>query len=199
MALNVSRTRTVLVALFLLLLAASLTNAFDTVVIDPGHGGMDEGTAWYHVKEKDTALAVALRLEKLLQERGINCVLTRSTDTYISLDDRVKVANQRPDSLLVSIHFNGSPVASNAGFSTYYFSQSPSGTLPRLVPSVRIRDGINFDNQLMSSSSPVSNGADSSSPGRYGSTTHARALGSSGVMRECGVSVRNDHFPHRGS
>src|SRR5436190_940145 len=82
---NISRTRTGLVALFLLLLAASLTDAFDTVVIDPGHGGIDEGTAWYHVKEKDTALAVALRLQKLLQESGIKCVLTRSTDTYVSL------------------------------------------------------------------------------------------------------------------
>jgi N-acetylmuramoyl-L-alanine amidase len=124
---NVPRTRSVLLALLPLLLAASQTNAFDTVIIDPGHGGIDEGTAWYHVKEKDTTLAVALRLDKLLKKNGIKCVLTRSTDTYVSLDDRVKIANRHPRSLLVSIHFNGSSTASNAGFSTYYFSQSPSG------------------------------------------------------------------------
>ena len=124
---NVPRTRTVLLALLLLALAASLANAFDTVVIDPGHGGMDEGTAWYHVKEKDTTLAVALRLEKLLQKSGVRCVLTRRTDTYLSLDDRVKIANRHPHSLLVSIHFNGSNKASAGGFSTYYFPQSPSG------------------------------------------------------------------------
>ena len=122
---NVSRT--VLVALFLSLLAALRMDAFETVVIDPGHGGNDEGTAWYRVKEKDTTLAVALRLEKLLQKNGIKCVLTRGTDTYISLDDRVKIADRHPNSLLVSIHFNGSPNANAAGFSTYYFSQSPSG------------------------------------------------------------------------
>lgn len=124
---NVPRTRRVLGLLFLLLMAPSLANAFDTIVIDPGHGGIDEGTAWYHVKEKDTTLAVALRLEKLLHKHGIKCVMTRRTDTFISLDDRVKIANRHPNSLLVSIHFNGSPVTSSAGFSAYYFSQSPSG------------------------------------------------------------------------
>ena len=124
---KIPRTRTVFVALLLLLLAASLANAFDTVVIDPGHGGIDEGTAWYHVTEKDTTLAVALRLETLLEKNGISCAMTRRTDTYISLDERVKIANRQPHSLLLSIHFDGSSVASNAGFSAYYFSQSPSG------------------------------------------------------------------------
>ena len=111
----------------MLLFGAGLTSAFDTVVIDPGHGGNDEGTAWYHVAEKDTTLAVALRLEKLLQKNGIKCVLTRRTDTYVSLDERVEIANRHPNSLMVSIHFNGSPTAATSGFSTHYFSQSPSG------------------------------------------------------------------------
>ena len=121
------RTIAALGALFLSLLAASTTNAFDTVVLDPGHGGIDEGTAWNRVKEKDTTLAVALRLEKLLQNEGIKCVLTRRTDTYISLDDRVKIANRHPHSLLLSIHFDASSRTDAGGFSTYYFSQSPSG------------------------------------------------------------------------
>jgi N-acetylmuramoyl-L-alanine amidase len=127
MVMNVPPTRAVLVALFLVLLAVSRTNGSDTVVIDPGHGGMDEGTAWYHVKEKDTTLAVALRLEKLLQKSGIPCVLTRRTDTYVSLDERAKIANSHPHSLFVSIHFNGSSNANADGFSTYYFAHSPSG------------------------------------------------------------------------
>ena len=113
--------------LAMLLLAVSLAGAFDTVVIDPGHGGNDEGTAWYHVKEKDATLAVAQRLEKLLRANGIQSVLTRNTDAYVSLDERAERANRHPHSLLVSIHFNGSNVTSNNGFATYYFSQSPSG------------------------------------------------------------------------
>ncbi len=106
---------------------ARRTAGFDTVVIDPGHGGLDEGTAWYRVREKDMTLAVALRLEKLLRDRNIPCVLTRRTDTYVSIDDRVKIANTHRHSLMLSIHFNASPDPEAAGFSTYYFAQSPSG------------------------------------------------------------------------
>jgi len=124
---NSLRIRKALVALPLLFLAASLAGAFETVVIDPGHGGNDEGTAWYHVKEKDTTLAVAQRLEKLLIKQGIKSVLTRKTDTYVSLDERAETANRHPNSLLVSIHFNGSSDTSITGFATYYFSQSPAG------------------------------------------------------------------------
>ena len=119
--------RAALVALLLWLLPKSPTDAFDTVVIDPGHGGTDEGTAWYHVKEKDVALAVAQRLELLLRKNDIKCVLTRSTDTYVSLDDRAKIADQHAPSLLVSIHFNGNYVESSSGFSAFYFSGSPAG------------------------------------------------------------------------
>jgi N-acetylmuramoyl-L-alanine amidase len=122
-----SQIRTVLLALVLLLPAAPVANAFDTVVIDPGHGGNDEGTAWYHVKEKDTTLAVARQLQKLLQKNGIQCILTRNDDAYLSLDERVEIANRQPNSLLVSIHFNGSSNSRAGGFSTHYFSESPSG------------------------------------------------------------------------
>ena len=124
---NSPRTRTRFVALPLLLMAASLACAFETVVIDPGHGGNDEGTAWYHVKEKDTTLAVAQRLEKILRKQGIKTVLTRNADAYVSLDERAAIANRHPHSLLVSIHFNGSSEPRASGFSTYYFPQSPSG------------------------------------------------------------------------
>ncbi len=124
---NVPRTNAVLVAVVLLLLAVPLVHAFDTVVIDAGHGGIDEGTAWYKVKEKDTTLAVSLRLEKLLLKSGIKCILTRRTDVYLSLDERVKIANRYPQSLLLSIHFNASSRTSAAGFSTFYFPESIAG------------------------------------------------------------------------
>ena len=116
-----------LVRLPLLLLSASMASAFETVVIDPGHGGNDEGTAWYHVREKDTTLAVAKRLEKILRKYGMKTVLTRGRDTYVSLDERAEIANRHQNSLLLSIHFNGSTVASSDGFATYYFSKSVSG------------------------------------------------------------------------
>ncbi len=124
---RVSPHKTNLCTILLLSFAVSAAWAFDTVVIDAGHGGKDEGTAWYHVREKDTALAVAQRLEKILAGDGIPCVLTRTGDTYLSLDERAAIANRYPRSLLLSIHFNCSSVPSSNGFATYYFAQSPSG------------------------------------------------------------------------
>ncbi len=116
--------RHLLIAL-LLLLGAPL-RAFETVVIDPGHGGHDEGTSWYKVKEKDVTLAVAKRLENILQERGIHTVMTRRYDYYVSLDDRAKMANGIPDSVLLSIHFNACSDHSIRGFETFHFFASPS-------------------------------------------------------------------------
>src|SRR3954471_15681412 len=82
--------------------------AFETVVVDPGHGGKDEGTKWYHVSEKDLSLAVANRLTALLRANGIHVVQTRTDDRYVALDDRAAIANRSRNSLLVSIHFNAS-------------------------------------------------------------------------------------------
>jgi N-acetylmuramoyl-L-alanine amidase len=104
-------------------------SAFETVVVDPGHGGNDEGTKWYHVAEKDLSLAVAQRLSGLLRAKGINVVQTRMDDRYVSLDDRAAIANQTRNSLLVSLHFNASNTSAAAGFQTYHFFASPSGQL----------------------------------------------------------------------
>ena len=115
--------RQILIAL--LLLGAPL-RAFETVVIDPGHGGHDEGTSWFRVKEKDVTLAVARRLENILRDQGVNTLMTRRYDHYVSLDDRAKLANSVPDSVLLSIHFNGSGDFSIHGFEVFHFFCSPS-------------------------------------------------------------------------
>lgn len=100
--------------------------AFETVVIDPGHGGNDEGTEWRRVSEKDLTLSVARRLERILLEKNIQTVLTRHCDSYISLEERAEIANQWPDSILISIHFNGSGMQEISGFEIYSFRESPS-------------------------------------------------------------------------
>jgi N-acetylmuramoyl-L-alanine amidase len=114
-------------ACVLLVLCALRASAFETVVIDPGHGGNDEGTKWYHVAEKDLSLAVAQRLSALLRAKGIDVVQTRTDDRYVSLDERAAIANRSRNSLLVSIHFNASNSAAASGFQTYHFLASPSG------------------------------------------------------------------------
>lgn len=111
----------------LLIVMSSWAGAFETVVVDPGHGGNDEGTMWYHVAEKELTLAVSNRLSALLREKGIDVVQTRLDDRYVSLDERAEIANQTRNSLLVSIHFNAARRQTASGFETHHFFASPSG------------------------------------------------------------------------
>jgi N-acetylmuramoyl-L-alanine amidase len=113
-------------SLIALLLLGSPLIAFETVVIDPGHGGHDEGTSWYKVKEKDLTLSVAKHLENILRDRGIQTVMTRRWDHYVPLNDRARLANSIPDSVLLSIHFNASHEHDISGFESFHFFASPS-------------------------------------------------------------------------
>jgi len=79
-----------------------------TVVLDPGHGGHDNGAVSKYGYEKNFALDVALRARKLLEAEGYKVVMTRATDVFIPLEQRPAVANHIPHSIFVSIHFNSS-------------------------------------------------------------------------------------------
>jgi N-acetylmuramoyl-L-alanine amidase len=96
------------------------------VVIDPGHGGHDQGTQGPHgFLEKDLVLDVSLRLGALIAERlGAEVIYTRSDDTFIPLEGRTALANQREASLFLSIHANSSPLPHVAGVETFYLSIS---------------------------------------------------------------------------
>jgi len=106
----------------LLVIAANPAKAFETVIIDPGHGGMDAGAYWYGIKEKDLTLDLGLMVEELLKERGIKVVLTRRTDTPVTLDERAKIANKHTDAIFVSLHFNAVVSKEISGIETYYLS-----------------------------------------------------------------------------
>ena len=94
------------------------------VVIDAGHGGIDEGTISQNGKylEKEYTLLVAKRLEKLLKEKGIIVYCTRTDDSYITKKERVKRAKQVKADLLISIHCNASNVGDTTsnGIETLY-------------------------------------------------------------------------------
>jgi N-acetylmuramoyl-L-alanine amidase len=94
------------------------------VVIDPGHGGHDQGAAGPHgLLEKDVVLDVAQRLGALIEERmGAEVVYTRSDDTFIPLQARTALANEKKADLFLSIHGNSSPVAPVEGIETFYLS-----------------------------------------------------------------------------
>jgi N-acetylmuramoyl-L-alanine amidase len=89
---------------------ASPPDARPVVVIDPGHGGPDNGTQWDGASEKTIVLAFALALRDRIEKSGkYNVVMTRTDDTFIPLDDRVKFARGHSASLFVSIHADALP------------------------------------------------------------------------------------------
>lgn len=94
----------------------------DTIVLDPGHGGRDPGAiARDGTREKDVTLQVAKRLRKLIeQELGLQVVMTRDRDTYISLDDRTSKANAVQGKLFVSLHCNANRSRRVNGTTTYF-------------------------------------------------------------------------------
>ena len=98
-----------------------------TIALDPGHGGKDNGTS---ANEKAYALDVALRTKKMLEAAGYRVVLTRDDDTFIELSQRAAVANAARADLFVSIHFNAlANDSKTTGVEVYTFApQSQNST-----------------------------------------------------------------------
>jgi N-acetylmuramoyl-L-alanine amidase len=107
------------------------------VVIDAGHGGNDPGAIGRTgLREKDINLDIAKRLSKLLRDSGLEVVLVRSTDQFISLQRRVDIANSCRGELFVSIHTNANRVRGLNGFEVYYVSPKLNDT-QRALASAR--------------------------------------------------------------
>ena len=96
------------------------------IVIDAGHGGHDPGASAFGVTEAEVVLDVALRLEALLQKRGIEVVLTRRSDGFVPLDERTEMANREEADLFLSIHANASPNPAVRGIETYFLNFAPN-------------------------------------------------------------------------
>lgn len=102
------------------------------VFLDAGHGGSDDGSVGSHkydgktvtLKEKVINLDITLRINEVLKAKGIPTVLTRIDDTYVSLADRVAMANSSNAALFLSIHNNSFESASVAGTETYCYKKT---------------------------------------------------------------------------
>lgn len=116
---------------------ASAAN-FRTVVIDPGHGGHDKGGQWGRVYEKHLALDTATRLEATLKRMGYQTVMTRRSDYFISLPQRVTTGNRYKNAIFVSIHYNYTWKENVSGLETFYYSHA-GRSLARYVQSSLVR------------------------------------------------------------
>jgi N-acetylmuramoyl-L-alanine amidase len=96
-----------------------------TVVIDAGHGGRDPGAVGKNGKEKDIALAIALKLGKYIEENipEVKVIYTRKTDVYPKLIERANIANEAEADLFISIHVNASTRSSAFGTMTLVLGQ----------------------------------------------------------------------------
>jgi N-acetylmuramoyl-L-alanine amidase len=93
-----------------------------TVVIDAGHGGHDRGGVPYQrIGEKGLTLDVARRLKRIMESAGYRVVMTRTGDYFVSLGQRVAIANSNRNAIFVSIHFNSARRSGANGIETYYY------------------------------------------------------------------------------
>ncbi|HEY2801319.1 MAG TPA: N-acetylmuramoyl-L-alanine amidase [Chthoniobacterales bacterium] len=95
----------------------------ETVVLDPGHGGTDNGAAGRWGSEKTYALDVALTAREELLRAGFKVEMTRAGDQTVSLEQRIAFANHFAHALFISIHFNSAP----AGAGVESYALAPAG------------------------------------------------------------------------
>ena len=98
---------------------------FDTVIIDPGHGGNDPGAVNRHGVEAQYNLAVSRILKQQLEARRFKVVMTRNSDRFLSLKERVDLANRFQNAIFVSVHFNSGGRGRAEGIEA--FTLSPAG------------------------------------------------------------------------
>ena len=94
------------------------------IVLDPGHGGHDQGTAGPSgLTEKELVLDIALRLGQMLtDELGAEVIYTRRDDRFVALEERTRIANESRADLFLSIHANSSPIKTVSGIETFILS-----------------------------------------------------------------------------
>jgi N-acetylmuramoyl-L-alanine amidase len=107
-----------------------------TIVIDPGHGGKDPGTASAKgFEEKSVNLDVAQQIAQILRDKGHRVIMTRDSDEFIELDERAAVANRVKADIFVSIHADSSAKSSTNGF-TVYVGRSGSWSSSKLADAI---------------------------------------------------------------
>lgn len=103
------------------------------IVIDPGHGGWDSGSAECSLLEKDANLQIAWMLYDLLEASGFDVYMTREIDEYKSNADRYNFANNVNGEALVSIHLNGSTDHTKNGTLGFYGKRSKDKAFTKML------------------------------------------------------------------
>jgi N-acetylmuramoyl-L-alanine amidase len=115
-----------------------------TIVLDPGHGGGDNGTTGASGSlEKELTLRTARLLFDKLRAAGANVILTRSSDSFIPLPSRVNAANANSADAFISLHYDSSLDRSARGMTGYYYYNYQKGLADSLYTSTVAQTKIN--------------------------------------------------------
>ncbi|MBR1908269.1 N-acetylmuramoyl-L-alanine amidase [bacterium] len=133
-----------------------------TIVIDAGHGGAEKGAvSCLRDNEKDINLKIALYLYKELCKKGANVYMTRFTDEFVSLNDRVKFSNEKNADIFISIHANSLPDGKDPmkerGTSVYYYYDEAKPLAETILNSMVDRLNTNNDGLYQRSFAVVRN------------------------------------------
>ena len=120
---------------------------FDTVVIDPGHGGLDNGTRGLRGDEKLFTFDLGMRLRSELEKRGLKVVMTRETDFNPPKIERAMTGNRTDRSIFISLHFNQEPHRNSRGLETYVMT--PQGEKSTNDGSLKADGKFGFDGNFV--------------------------------------------------
>ncbi|MCQ6280791.1 N-acetylmuramoyl-L-alanine amidase [Bacillus sp. EB600] len=124
-----------------------------TIVLDPGHGGSDDGTtSIIGTHEKTLTLTTAQVVEQKLENAGAIVIMTRTNDTYIPLQQRADLSNQNHADAFISFHYNWLNDPSVNGLTDFYYQKSKDNPLASYILKEVVKttglnnDGTRFDN-----------------------------------------------------
>ena len=118
-----------------------------TILIDPGHGGEEDGAVAVsqgedpprQIKEKDIALAISQRIHELLRKKNYSVYLTRSLDRTVTLPERAAIAEKTKADLFISVHINSSPESGAVGFETYYLDNHDDVAMKKIEKTENVQ------------------------------------------------------------
>lgn len=124
------------------------------VVVDAGHGGHDPGAIGRSgLREKDVNLDIAKRLTALLRANGIEVLMTRVSDEFISLEERAKFTNKSRADLFISVHSNSAASSRLNGFEVYYITDKINDSQRALTSAQR--DVFNIEGSFYDNSTDI--------------------------------------------
>nr|WP_279325450.1 N-acetylmuramoyl-L-alanine amidase [Clostridium sp. D53t1_180928_C8] len=166
------------------------------VFIDPGHGGYDNGAVQNGVLEDEISLQISQKIEAKLKAKGVQVKMSRYDDTYVSLTDRTRMANNWGSDLFVSIHQNSATASSANGIETYHYpSRQDSKELATEIQSDLIQSTNAVNRGVKSANYAVIRTANMSSSlvecGFVSNPTEARNLSSSSYQDKIAEGIAN--------